>query len=226
VSSLEARPTVYVVDDDEAIRTLWRWLMESNGIAVQTFAGAREFIQGYRARGPACLVLDLRLPGMSGLELQEYLKRRDIEIPVVFVTGHGDVPTAVNAIKGGAVDFIQKPFSYRDVLAIIDKALRRDAQACARRAQRSQASARLAALTKRERDVLRRIIEGKANKVSAGELAISVKTVEFHRARVMEKMQAGSVAELVQLALSAAADVDSLREDLGFPRMDAGRRDG
>lgn len=217
---------MYVVDDDEAIRTLWRWLMESNGIAVQTFAGAREFIEGYRARGPGCLVLDLRLPGMSGLDLQEYLKRRGIEIPVVFVTGHGDVSTAVNAIKGGAVDFIQKPFSYREVLAIIDKALRRDAEACTRRARRSQASARLAALTERERDVLRRIIEGKANKVTAEELAISVKTVEFHRARVMEKMQAGSVAELVQLALSAAADVDSMREDLGFPRMDAGRRAG
>lgn len=226
MNTLEARPTVYVVDDDEAIRTLWRWLMESNGIAVQTFAGAREFIEGYRARGPGCLVLDLRLPGMSGLELQEYLKRRGIEIPVVFVTGHGDVPTAVNAIKGGAVDFIQKPFSYREMLAIIDKALRRDAEACARRARRSQASARLAALTERERDVLRRIIEGKANKITAEELAISVKTVEFHRARVMEKMQAGSVAELVQLALSAAADVDLLRENLGFPRMDSGRRDG
>ena len=106
-------PTAYVVDDDESIRTLWRWLMESNGIAVRTFATAAEFIESYRNGDAGCLVLDLKLPGMSGLELQEYLNRRDIEIPIVFVTGHGDVPAAVSAIKGGAIDFIQKPFSHR-----------------------------------------------------------------------------------------------------------------
>lgn len=226
MSGADPRPTAYVVDDDEAIRTLWRWLMESNGIAVQTFATAAEFIAAYKEGGLACLVLDVRLPGMSGLELQEYLKREGIEIPIVFVSGHGDVPTAVSAIKGGAVDFIQKPFGYREVLAIIRRAFERDAENRDRRARRFQVAERLAALTEREREVLRRIIAGRANKVIADQLAISVKTVEFHRARVMEKMQAGSVAELVQLALGAAAGVDSLREDLGFPRMDAGRRDG
>ena len=226
MSGADPRPTAYIVDDDEAIRTLWRWLMESNGIAVQTFATAAEFITAYREGGLACLVLDVRLPGMSGLELQEYLKREGIEIPIVFVSGHGDVPTAVSAIKGGAVDFIQKPFSYREVLAIIRRAFERDAESRDRRARQFQVAERLAALTERERDVLRRIIAGRANKVIADQLAISVKTVEFHRARVMEKMQAGSVAELVQLALGAAAGVDSLREDLGFSRMDAGRRDG
>ena len=186
-------PTAYVVDDDESIRTLWRWLMESNGIAVRTFASAAEFIACYREE-PGCLVLDVRLPGMSGPELQEYLRRNGIEIPIVFTTGHGDIPTAVNAIKSGAVDFIQKPFSYREVLSIIEKAFERDAEI---RAQRS----RLAALTERERAVLQRVMAGKPNKVIAAELELSVKTVEHHRARVMEKTGAGSVAELVHIAM-------------------------
>lgn len=216
-------PTVYVVDDDEAIRTLWRWLMESNGIAVQTFASAAEFIAEYRPRGPACLVLDVRLPGMSGPELQEHLKQRDVEIPIVFVSGHGDVPTAVHAIKSGAVDFIQKPFGYREMLTIIQKALQRDAESRSGRVRRTQVAARMGTLTERERAVLQRVIEGKANKVIADELAISVKTVEFHRSKVMEKMQAGSVAELVQLTLNTAAGIDSKSVNLGFSLMDARR---
>jgi two-component system response regulator FixJ len=199
--SRQAPPTAYVVDDDEAIRTLWRWLMESNGIAVQTFATAAEFIAAYKEGGLACLVLDVRLPGMSGLELQEYLKREGIEIPIVFVSGHGDVPTAVSAIKGGAVDFIQKPFGYRDVLAIIRRAFERDAEKRDQRARRSHVAERLATLTEREREVMQRVIEGKLNKVIADELGISVKTVEFHRAKVMEKMGADSVAALVQLMM-------------------------
>ncbi|MEW6689871.1 MAG: response regulator [Pseudomonadota bacterium] len=194
-------PTAFVVDDDEAIRTLWRWLMESNGIAVRTFATALEFIEGYRRDEPGCLVLDLRLPGMSGLELQEYLKRKQVEIPIVFVTGHADVPSAVSAIKGGAVDFIQKPFSYREVVAIIRKAFERDALARVERARRALIAARLATLTGRELEVMRRVIEGKQNKVIAAELDISVKTVEFHRAKVMEKIGVHSVAELVQVAV-------------------------
>jgi two-component system response regulator TtrR len=196
-----AKPTAYVVDDDEAIRTLWRWLMESNGIAVQTFGTAAEFIAAYKAGGLACLVLDVRLPGMSGLELQEYLKREGIEIPIVFVSGHGDVPTAVNAIKGGAVDFIQKPFGYREVLAIIQRAFERDAEIREKRARRSVVAERIAALTEREREVMHRVVDGKLNKVIADELGISVKTVEFHRAKVMEKMGADSVAALVQLLM-------------------------
>jgi two-component system response regulator TtrR len=201
MSSGDTRPTAYVVDDDEAIRTLWRWLMESNGIAVQTFSTAAEFIAAYKAGGLACLVLDVRLPGMSGLELQDYLKHEGIEIPIVFVSGHGDVPTAVSAIKGGAVDFIQKPFGYREVLAIIRRAFERDAEIREKRAKRSQVTERVAALTEREREVMQRVIEGKLNKVIADELGISVKTVEFHRAKVMEKMGADSVAALVQLMM-------------------------
>jgi FixJ family two-component response regulator len=199
MSEAAPRPTAYIVDDDEAIRTLWRWLMESNGIAVQTFASAAEFIAGYRECSLSCLVLDVRLPGMSGLELQEYLTRQGIEIPIVFVSGHGDVPTAVSAIKGGAVDFIQKPFGYREVLSIIRRAFERDAEIREKRARRAQLAERLAALTEREREVMHGVIGGKLNKVIADELDISVKTVEFHRAKVMEKMGAASVAMLVQL---------------------------
>lgn len=200
MSEASLPPTAYVVDDDESIRTLWRWLLESNGIAAQTFATAAQFIDGYRD-GRGCLVLDLRLPGMSGLELQEYLKRRGIEIPIVFVSAHGDIAAAVSAIKGGAVDFIQKPFSYREVLAVIGKAMARDDEIRELRARRLAIAGRLAALTERESDVLRRVIEGKQNKIIAGELDISVKTVELHRSKVMEKMDVDSVAELVQLML-------------------------
>jgi FixJ family two-component response regulator len=197
----QTRPTAYIVDDDESIRTLWRWLLESNGMAVEAFATAKEFIDAYQPGGPACLVLDLRLPGMSGLELQEYLRQREIAIPIVFVTGHGDVPTAVSAIKGGAVDFIQKPFGYREVLAIIQRAFERDAEIREQRTRRSHVADRLATLTEREREVMQRVIAGKLNKVIADELDISVKTVEFHRAKVMEKMGADSVAGLVQLMI-------------------------
>jgi two-component system, LuxR family, response regulator FixJ len=192
------QPTAYVVDDEESIRTLWEWLMSSNGIAVQTFASATAFIQSYKRGAPGCLVLDVRLPGMSGPELQDYLRREAIEIPIVFVSAHADVPTAVNAMKGGAVDFIQKPFDYRQAVAVVRRALERDAQAGEWRARRAQLAERLAALTERERGVLQRVIEGKANKVIAAELDISVKTVEAHRAKVMEKMAVDSVAELVQ----------------------------
>ena len=199
--SPDQSPTAYVVDDDESIRTLWRWLMESHGIAVKTFATASEFIESYRSGSAGCLVLDLRLPGMSGLELQEYLNGRGIEIPIVFVTGYGDVPAAVSALKGGAVDFIQKPFSHREVLAIIANAFQRDAELRDKRARQSRIAGRLATLTEREREVLQRIIEGKPNKIIASELDISVKTVEFHRAKVMEKAGVDSVAELVQVAM-------------------------
>ncbi len=208
----DQRPAAYVVDDDESIRTLWRWLMESNGIAVKTFATAAEFIESYRNEGAGCLVLDLKLPGMGGLELQEYLNGKGIEIPIVFVTGHGDVPAAVSALKGGAVDFIQKPFSYREVLSIIEKAFQRDAEIRRTRVQRLAVSGRLAALTDRERDVLRRVIEGKPNKIIAGELDISMKTVEFHRSKVMEKMGVDSVAALVQLTLGFSL-VEASRPD-------------
>src|SRR5262245_10361929 len=144
--------------------------MSSNGIAVQTFSSAAAFIQAYRRGDPGCLVLDVRLPGMSGPELQHHLRREGMEIPIVFVTAHGDVPTAVNALKGGAVDFIQKPFDYREAVAAVRRALERDAQDREHRARRAQLAERLAALTERERGGLQRIVEGKANTVMAAEL--------------------------------------------------------
>ena len=194
-------PTAFVVDDDEAIRTLWRWLMESNGIGVRTFASAAEFIAGYDKGAPGCLVLDLKLPGMSGLQLQEHLLRERIEIPIVIVTGHADVPSAVTALKSGAVDLIEKPFDYRQAVSVVRKAFQRDADNRERRTRDEQVRLRVGSLTERERAVLQRVIEGKANKVIAGELDISIKTVEAHRAKLMEKMKVGSVAELVQMTL-------------------------
>lgn len=201
-------PIAFVVEDDESIRTLWRWLMESNGIAVRTFNSASDFIREFPPGAPGCLVLDLRLPGMSGLELQGYLKDRGIDIPIVFVTAHGDVRTAVTAIQRGAVDFIEKPFSYREAVSTVQKAFQRDAERRDRQARQAQAAARLATLTERERAVLRCVIAGKPNKVIADELDISIKTVEFHRSKLMEKMAVDSVAGLVQLTL-------------GFSLMDA-----
>ncbi|HEX6528952.1 MAG TPA: response regulator [Burkholderiales bacterium] len=195
---MSEQPTAYVVDDEESIRSLWEWLLASNGIAVRTFGSAAAFIQGYRSGDAGCLVLDVRLPGMSGPELQDHLRREGIGIPIVFMSAHGDVRTAVNAMKGGAVDFIQKPFDYREALAIVRGAFERDVHERERKARRAQLAERLAALTERERGVLQRIVEGKANKVIAAELDISVKTVEAHRAKVMEKMAVDSVAELVQ----------------------------
>jgi two-component system response regulator FixJ len=210
---MSEQPTAYVVDDEESICSLWEWLLTSNGIAVRTFASAAAFIQSYRSGDAGCLVLDVRLPGMSGPELQDYLRREAIEIPIVFVSAHGDVRTAVNAMKGGAVDFIQKPFDYREALAIVRRAFERDVQGRDRRARRAELTERMAALTERERAVLQCIIEGKANKVIAAELEISVKTVEAHRAKVMEKLEADSVAELVQRIL-------------GFSLMEAPRDGG
>ena len=191
----------YVVDDDESIRTLWQWLMESRGYPVRTFASASEFIAGYRDEGAACLVLDLNLPDMSGLELQRYLSAQGVEIPIVFVTAHGDVPAAVAALKSGAVDFIEKPFNYRLAVQVVERAFELDRQNRSARARQTDLEARLALLTEREREVMDRVIEGKANKIIAAELDISIKTVEAHRAKGMEKLGVSSVAELVQTML-------------------------
>lgn len=194
-------PFAYVVDDDESMRTLWQWLMESRGIAARTYATAASFLESYRDEGTACLVLDLQLPDMSGLDLQRRLGELGVDIPVVFVTGHGDVPAAVSALKGGAVDFIEKPFDYRLAVRTVERAFERDRENRARRARRQALDSRLSSLTEREREVMSRVVEGRPNKAIAQELDISVKTVEVHRAKVMEKLGAESVAELVQLML-------------------------
>ena len=196
-------PTVYVIDDDESIRELLSWLMKRNAIRVEAFPNARSFLKAYRPGVPGCLVLDLYMPGMSGLDLQQYLKEAGIEMPVIFLSGRADVPKAVAAVKSGAIDFIEKPFDYRKIVELVRECIRRDADSRAGREEARQRAGRLATLTQREREVLDRVIAGKVNRVIAEEMQISIKTVEAHRARIMEKLAVDSVAELVQATLGA-----------------------
>lgn len=197
-------PTVYVVDDDPAMRSSLRWLIESVGLSVRTCGSAREFLATYRDGEPGCLVLDVRMPGMSGLDLQAELARQHIEIPIIIITGYAEVPLAVRAMKANAFDFIEKPFSDQTLLDRIRAAVALDEVARRRRTAREQVEARMRLLTQRERDVMERVITGKSNKVIAAELNLSMKTVEVHRSHVMDKLQADSLADLIRLALLAA----------------------
>jgi FixJ family two-component response regulator len=194
------RPIVFVIDDDDSVRRSLERLLRSVDLDVETFASAQDFLRKPMPDRPACVVLDLRLPGPSGLELQESLTRSGHDVPIVFISGHADVPSSVRAIKAGAVDFLQKPFSDQALLDIIHGALRRDREARRDRAEVASIRVRFDTLTPRERDVLRLVIQGRLNKQIAGDLGIREKTVKFHRGRVMEKTQAGSVAELVRQA--------------------------
>ena len=197
----DATPTVYVVDDDASIRELLAWLMTSNGIAVATFANAQHFLKTYQAGAPGCLIVDLYMPGMSGLELQHYLIEHNILIPVIFLSARADIAKAVKAIKHGAIDFIEKPFDYKKMVALAQDCLIRDQHMRGARGNLDAKQARLSLLTQREREVMHRVISGKINRVIAEELSIGVKTVEAHRAKIMEKLQVASVAELVQIAM-------------------------
>jgi len=194
---------VFIVDDDEAVRSSVRFLIRSVGLQAQGYASAQEFLAAYDPRHPGCLLLDVRMPGMSGLELQQELNRRGATIPVVFITGHGDVPMAVEAMQQGAFDFLQKPFRDQDLLDRVQRALARDTESRSRLAARAEILARLATLTPRETEVLQLITRGKANKVVGAELGVSQRTVEIHRAHVMEKMNASSLAELVRMVLDS-----------------------
>lgn len=202
----EPVPTVFVVDDDEAVRNSLRFLLKSVGVPVQTLPSATQFLDGYRPDQPGCLVLDVRMPGMSGLELQQQLNVRGATIPVIFVTGHGDIPMAVVAMQHGAFDFLQKPFRDQDLIDRIQRALARDAQTRAALKEHERIGTRLAALTPRERAVLALMVQGKANKVTAQELGISQRTVEIHRARVMEKSGASSLAQLVRMVMDQSQE--------------------
>ncbi|NMG31827.1 response regulator [Aromatoleum evansii] len=192
---------IYVIDD-EALRDSLVWLLESSGYRVQAWESAESFLRDYLPTMTGCVVLDVRMPGMSGLELFEELKRRHFTLPVIFITGHGDVPMAVSAVKKGAVDFIEKPFSERDMLSLISECLAAEQESRDKRQLEADTARRLTHLTQREREVLDLIIAGKLNKQIADVLGISIKTVEVHRARVMEKMEANSLAELVQNVLA------------------------
>jgi FixJ family two-component response regulator len=198
--------TVFVVDDDEAVRTSLKLLLRSVGLPVETAASAQEFLDRFDAERPGCLVLDIRMPGLSGLELQERLNAMHAMIPVVFITGHGDVPMAVEAMQHGAVDFIQKPFRDQDLLDRINQALEKDRDNRAGLRERDNIRAHIADLTPREKEVLDLVTAGKANKVIAGDLDVSQRTVEIHRARVMEKMGASSLAHLVRMVIAAGED--------------------
>jgi len=199
-------PTVFVVDDDQAMRSSLKWLIESIGMQVKTYSSADEFLSSYFPGRAGCLLLDVRMPGMSGLELQAHLARKDSRLPVILITGHGDVSMAVKAMKSGAVDFIEKPFHDEELLTSIRNALEFDEKRRALQSRRAEIAVHLAELTPREHEVMEMVTEGRANKEIATVLGVSAKTVEAHRARVMGKMGASSLAELVRMALIAGGD--------------------
>ena len=198
----DTEPTVYVIDDDASIRELLAWLMARNAIRCEVFPDARSFLKAYPPDAPGCLILDLRMPGMSGLDLQAMLKAQGALLPVIFLSGRADVAAAVQAVKEGAFDFIEKPFDYKRIVALVRECLARDTDARAGREGRRAIAERLAQLTPRERDVLECVVAGKPNRVIAEELEISIKTVEAHRAHIMEKLGVDSVAKLVQAVTS------------------------
>ena len=192
-------PTVFVIDDDPSIRSGVRSLIGSVGLRVLTFGSARDFLRSPLPDAPACLVLDVRLPDLSGLDLQRELHESDIHIPIIFITGHGDIPMTVEAMKAGAVEFLTKPFRGQNLLDAVQGAIARDRAARQERAEIAELRKGFDTLSSREREVLRMVVSGLLNKQIAAELGISELTVKTHRAHVMEKMHAGSLAELVQI---------------------------
>ena len=198
---MKKNPVVMVVDDDSGVRNAMRILLKSVGIEATLYASAQEFLASYQPAQPGCLVLDIRMPGMSGLELQQQLNLRGAVIPVIFMTGHGDIPMAVEAMQHGAFDFLQKPFRDQDLLDRIQRAVVKDQQLRASLGEHARIRSHLATLTAREREVLDLMARGKQNKAIAQDLGVSPRTVEIHRSRVMEKMQVTSVAELVRMLL-------------------------
>jgi len=198
----EQNSTVYIVDDDQAIRHAMELLMRSVGLVYEIFHSGDDFLSNHTNDRAGCLVLDIRMPGLGGLELQEKLNDMGSTLPIIFITGHGDVPMAVEAMQKGAVDFIQKPFRDQELLDRISEALTTDQQRRSAREEKAEVLSRIEKLTNRERQVLDLVVTGKPNKVIAYELGVSQRTVEIHRARVMEKMQAKSLADLVRMHLA------------------------
>jgi len=197
----ELTPTVFIVDDDDAVRGSLRLLLKSIGLTATALPSAQEFLGSYNPSQPGCIVLDVRMPGMSGLELQQQLNMRGAVIPVIFITGHGDIPMAVEAMQQGAFDFLQKPFRDQDLIDRIQRALAKDKTSRAELKERARVREQLDSLTPREREVLTLVTSGKPNKVMAADLGVSQRTVEIHRARVMEKMNASSLAQLVRMVM-------------------------
>jgi FixJ family two-component response regulator len=196
--------TVYVVDDDEAVRDSLQWLLEGKDYRVRCYESAEAFLSRYDPREVACLIADIRMGGMNGMELQARLIERQSPLPIMFITGHGDVPMAVESMKNGAMDFIQKPFQEPQLLDLVERMLERAREAFISSQQSASREALLAKLTGRESQVLERIVAGRLNKQIADDLGISIKTVEAHRANIMEKLSANTVADLLKVALGSA----------------------
>ena len=205
MSLIPKKGTVYVVDDDEAVRDSLQWLLEGKDYRVKCFDSSESFLSRFDPREVACLIADIRMEGMTGLELQDRLMERKSPLPIVFITGHGDVPMAVNTMKKGAMDFIQKPFKEDELVSLVERMLERAKDTFAEYQSAASRDALLSKLTSREAQVLERIVAGRLNKQIADDLGISIKTVEAHRANIMEKLNANTVADLLKIALGAQA---------------------
>jgi FixJ family two-component response regulator len=204
MSLIPKKGTVYVVDDDEGVRDSLQWLLEGKDYRVRCYDSAETFLSRYDPREVACLIVDIRMGGMTGLELQDRLIERKSPLPVVFITGHGDVPMAVSTMKKGAMDFIQKPFQEEALLSLVERMLEQARESFNAYQNTASREALLAKLTSREAQVLERIVAGRLNKQIADDLGISIKTVEAHRANIMEKLGANTVADLLKIALGSS----------------------
>mgnify|MGYP000091354898 CR=1 FL=1 len=204
-ATTELKPSVYIIDDDEAVRDSLSLVLESLNQTCQAYSSAQEFLDGYNTNMQGCIVLDIRMPRMTGLELQNRLNDLGCDLPIIFVTGHGDVPMAVEAMQKGAVDFVQKPYREQDLIDKINTAMNQHAALRQQNQEASVIKEKILSLTAREKEVMDMMVEGKANKVIAIDLGISQRTVEIHRARVMEKMQTHSLAQLVKMNMTVQA---------------------
>jgi len=204
MSLIPKKGTVYVVDDDEGVRDSLQWLLEGKDYRVRCYDSAESFLSRYDPREVACLIVDIRMGGMSGMELQDRLIERRSPLPIVFITGHGDVPMAVSTMKKGAMDFIQKPFQEEALVALVERMLEQARESFSQYQSSASREALLAKLTSREAQVLERIVAGRLNKQIADDLGISIKTVEAHRANIMEKLGANTVADLLKIALGSS----------------------